>query len=448
MRMNPATAREHLKQILDAAIAAVHPRNLMCNALSLHGDRLQAGEEVISISDFSRIYVAGAGKATGEMAIEAEAVLGELIHDGVVAVKDFPPSTLKYIRPIVAGHPVPDANSVVAAKEIRTLVEKLTTNDLLIFLLSGGASSLVTDIPAFTNLADMNAFYKKLINSGASIHEVNTVRKHLSQIKGGNLARLCKGTLITLIISDVPDDDLSVIGSGPTVADNSSFAVALNILDKYNLRSSAPQPVIDHLTKGVNNMIPANPGPGDKAFKRTRNMIIGNLHKAIQAAGDKAAALGYEVHQQQELVTGHTEEEAATFVNRLDAIKSSGNVCLIAGGETSLHVQGQGKGGRSQHFALAALSRLKNNEQVFILSAATDGSDGPTDAAGGFADPLTWQEAISRDLDCTTYLNNNDAYHFLQSTGSLLKTGATGTNVMDIIVGLKIMRGFGSDNSS
>jgi glycerate-2-kinase len=334
------------------------------------------------------------------------------------------------VRAISAGHPLPDVNSVVAAEEITRLLEKINKEDLLIFLLSGGASSLMMDIPYNCTLEEVNAIIDQLLKSGATIKELNIVRKHLSELKGGQLVKKCSGaTIINLIISDVIGNDLQSIGSGPTVGDDSTFKDAMDVLEKYDLVKSAPYAIITHLQKGAEGNIKENPKPGDSVFANTRNIVIADNKKALDAAREKAKALGYETHIVTESLTGIAEEAAEEWVSKAIA-QSRKNICLLAGGETTVHVMGNGKGGRNQQFALAAAIALKNSSDITLLAAGTDGSDGPTDAAGAIIDNKTYREGAE------DHLRNNDAYHFFEKYGGLVKTGPTHTNVMDVVVTL------------
>ena len=428
--METAHKKDHALQIFLAAIDAVHPSNIIPGSISLKNERLQVGEDIFAASPFGNIYVAGAGKASAAMAFEVEKILKHNITEGVVAVRDGFDFTLKHIRAISAGHPLPNSNSVVAAEQITKLLKKLRKNDLLIFLLSGGASSLMMDIPFDCTLDDINKVIDQLLKSGATINELNIVRKHLSELKGGQLVKKCSGaTVVSLVISDVVGNDLQAIGSGPTVGDDSTFADAVGVLEKYNLMKSAPYAIISHLQKGVEGNIRENPKPGDEIFSNTRNVIIADNKKALDAAGRKATELGYEVIVVNESLSGFAEDVAAEWVN--NALQLQGkNICMLGGGETTVQVTGNGKGGRNQQFALAAAIALKNSSDITLLAAGTDGSDGPTDAAGAIIDSKTYC------ADAEYHLRNNDAYRFFEKYGGLVKTGATHTNVMDVVVTL------------
>jgi len=422
--------KEHALQIFRAAVDAVHPSNIIPAVLQLHDERLLAGEEVFQLKQFENIYVAGAGKAAAAMASEVEKILAHLLKEGVIAVRDLFDFTLKYVRPIYAGHPLPDTNSVIAAEEITKLLKKLKKDDLLIFLLSGGASSLMMDVPDECTLEEVNIILQQLLKSGANIHELNTIRKHLSELKGGQLVKKCSGaTIISLIISDVPGNDLQAIGSGPTFGDKSTYADAMHVLEKYNLVKNAPYSIITHLKKGIEGNIKETPEPDEPIFEHTRNIIIADNNKALNAAMNEAVELGYESYILTDTLQGLAEESAEEWVKNVLTQKGK-NVCLLAGGETTVQVKGTGKGGRNQQFALAAAIALKNSSEITLLAAGTDGSDGPTDAAGAIVDSSTYNDEAEK------YLNNNDAYTFFELYGGLIKTGPTHTNVMDLVVTL------------
>lgn len=424
-------------QIFHAGIAAVQPKYLLPKVLNITDGRLQVGEDIFPIDHFKNIYIAGAGKATAAMAAEAEKILGYRITDGVIAIKAGHAVPLKYIRAIEAGHPVPNANSVVAAEEISALLKKAGHGDLVIFLLSGGASSLMTDIAGDWRLHELQTVFRLLLNSGASIDEMNAVRKHLSAMKGGQCVRLCKGaTLATFIISDVIGNDLSVIGSGPTVPDPTTFDDALQVILKYRLEQSVPHAILQHLTKGAERIIADTLKEGDPAFTGCRNIIIGDIEQALNAAAIVAQTLGYKTSILTSRMQGPCEEAVKDWLAQVRSYKLGHTHCLLAGGETTVNVTGNGHGGRNQQFALAAAIALQNEPNITLLAAGTDGTDGPTDAAGAIINGSTCHTALQMGLDPCSYLLNNDAYHFFQQTGGLIKTGPTQTNVMDLVITL------------
>ncbi len=328
-----------------------------------------------------------------------------------------------------------------AALQTTALLNNATKDDLVICLISGGASALWCDVPPGATLQAVQQTFDLLMKSGAAIHEVNAVRKHLSSIKGGQLIRHCGGARVcSLIISDVPGDDLDVIASGPTVADASTFAAAHDVLLKYNLLHGVPHCIRQHIEKGIAGFIAETPKAGDALFYNTTNKIIGSNSIALLAAETKAKDLGYHTHVMPQPTTGDAAAAAQQMVAFAFAYTGPKPVCILQGGETTVQVTGAGKGGRNQHFAVAALQELYKQQPqplagaITILSAGTDGTDGPTDAAGGVVNSHTLLKAKEKGLSLQAYLKNHDTYHFLEQTSSLLVTGPTQTNVMDIMI--------------
>jgi hydroxypyruvate reductase len=336
---------------------------------------------------------------------------------------------------------VPDEAGIEATKKTIQLLQQAGKNDIVICLISGGASSLWIDIPDAATLADVQETFNILLQCGATIEEINTIRKHLSAIKGGQLLQHApKANWFTFIISDVPGDELSVIASGPTVADKSSFADVKNIVEKYALSNLLPASILKNINDGVKGWVNETPKPGDTIFKQVQNKIIGNNSIALQAAEKKAKEFGYHIA----LVDGNMKGDAANFgkeiMNRCKHYLGNKPACILFGGETTVKVTGKGKGGRNQQLVLSALIELNKkeetdlNQQLTLLSAGTDGTDGPTDAAGAIADKEIVRLTQEKKLDALRYLDDNDAYHFFEQTGGLVKTGATQTNVMDLVV--------------
>jgi glycerate-2-kinase len=433
--------REHAIQIFSAAITAVQPATLLPQHLSVTNDVLCLGEQRLPRSSFRNLYVIGAGKASAAMAVATEQVLGKLITDGLVTTKYDHSLPCERIRIMESAHPVPDENGVLAVQQTLALLNQATADDLVICLISGGASALWCDVPPGLTLSDVQTTFDLLIRSGAAIDEINVVRKHLSAIKGGQLIRQCGGArVVTFLISDVPSNDLGVIASGPTVADASTFQDAYAILSTYKLIPQLPERVREYLNKGLRGQIPDTPKPGDPLFNRTTSTIIASIQVAMQAAAVEAKALGYQTQVIPELVTGDAVAEAQQLVRRAIQQQGKKSLCIIQGGETTVNVTGSGKGGRNQHFALAALSELTHlppsQRSLTILSGGTDGTDGPTDATGALVDSDTLALVDQKQLSIDAYLANQDAYHFFNQTDSLLITGPTQTNVMDIMLAI------------
>jgi glycerate-2-kinase len=433
--------RQHATQIFSAAITAVQPATLLPQYLSVNDGVITLGEQRLTRSSFQNLYVVGAGKAAAAMAVATEQILGDLITDGLVTTKYGHSLPCERIRIMESAHPVPDENGVQAVKQTLNLLNQATPDDLVICLISGGASALWCDVPPGLMLPDVQVTFDLLIRSGAAIDEINTVRKHLSAVKGGQLIRQCGGArVVTFLISDVSSNNLGVIASGPTVADASTFQDAYAILSAYGLISQLPERIGKHLDKGLTGQIPDTPKPGDPLFARTASTVIGSNQIAVLAAANEAKALGYQTQVVPELVTGDAVAEAQQLVRR--AIQYQGNkpLCIIQGGETTVNVTGSGKGGRNQHFVLAALNELAHlapsQRSLTILSGGTDGTDGPTDATGALVDGDTLILAQQKQLSIDSYLSNQDAYHFFNQTDSLLITGPTQTNVMDIMLAI------------
>lgn len=433
------STRSDAIEIFHAAITAVQPSRSIPEWIQLNKGQLVIGDELIDRSQFSGIYVVGAGKAAAAMAQQTEKILGTMIRDGIVVTKYGHSLPLQRIRCLEAAHPVPDEQSVNATGKTIELLRSLKDSDLLICLVSGGASSLWCDLPGSLSLEDIRKTFDLLVHSGASIHEMNCVRKHLSAFKGGQLPRYCPGTrIITLVISDVPGDDPGTIASGPTVADTTSFADAWAVLENHGLHDKVPLKVRDYLRKGIEGRIPDTPKPGDAGLRHTTTHIIASNKIALEAAAVKAGELGYEVVLKKELVEDDTEKAAGTLVHESLAYAGKRPACILWGGETTLKVTGTGMGGRNQHFVLSALDQLLKNssKNITILSGGTDGTDGPTDATGAIIDNETNLKAQAKFQELSASLQNHDAYNFLKPLDSLIITGPTQTNVMDIMISI------------
>jgi glycerate 2-kinase len=333
---------------------------------------------------------------------------------------------------------VPDEAGFRGAQKIVKLLEKTGEKDLVIFLISGGGSALLPYPAEGLSLEDKQEVTRALLEVGADIHEINALRKHLSLVKGGRLARFAfPSPLISLILSDVIGDDLDSIASGPTVPDKSTFGDCLHILDKYHIRDRIPQAVVKIMEKGARGEIEESPKPGDPIFEQAQNVIIGSNIQAVEAARNEAHKLGYNTLILSTFIEGETKDVARVHAAVAKEILSSGNpicrpACVISGGETTVTIQGKGLGGRNQEFALAAAIDIAGLRDVVVLSAGTDGTDGPTDAAGAIVDGTTIERAEKMGMDAELFLRENDSYHFFQSLGDLIITGPTHTNVMDL----------------
>ena len=434
--------REKMRQdavaIFRRGLEAVDPIRCIRQHLSLRQETLSLQGKDWDLSRYRDIYVVGAGKAAAAMSRATEELLGKRLKAGVVNVKAGYGLPLQTIRVIEAGHPVPDRAGLDGTREIIQLLEKTEAKDLVICLLSGGGSALLPCPAAGLSLENKQEVTQLLLECGADIHEINALRKHISQVKGGRLARLAyPSATICLILSDVIGDDLGTIASGPTVPDPTSYGDCLRILQKYRILERVPDAVLDLLRKGEEGKIEETPKRDEPAFRQTQTAIIGSNLQAVEAAKQKAAELGFHPLVLSTLVDGETREVAKVHAAILKEILRSEQpihrpACLISGGETTVTLKGSGLGGRNQEFALAAAIEIAGLETVVILSAGTDGTDGPTDAAGGVVDGTTVQRARKEGLDAKDFLARNDSYHFLERIGDLLVTGPTFTNVMDL----------------
>jgi len=431
-----SSLRSHALAIFHAALKAAAPAEAVRRHVRVARGTLLAGRKRYSLSKFRNVYAIGAGKASVEMARAVERLPGSRIRGGWINTKYGHASKLRFIDVNECGHPIPDARGEEGARRIAEIAGRATAGDLLICLISGGASALLPLPAPPVTLKELQQTTELLLHCGANIHEFNSVRKHISAIQGGQLARLAHpATLLTLILSDVIGDDLDVIGSGPTVPDSSTSADAGAVFEKYGLWDQVPGGVRQRILSGAGE----TPKPGDPIFDRVNNLIIGSNRLAVDAAAHKARALGYRTIVLSTSVQGEAREVARVHAGIAREIRTSGRpvrppACIVSGGETTVTVRGQGKGGRNQEFALAAAIDLAGIDEAVILSAGTDGSDGPTDAAGALADGTTLAKALAQGLDARVCLKNNDSYLFFDGLGDLVKTGPTGTNVADLQV--------------
>jgi glycerate 2-kinase len=430
--------RKDAEAIFRAGVKAVDPIEAIKRHVRRQDEILRVGDKNYNLKYFSRVIVIGAGKASAAMAQPLEKLLGDRLKEGLVQVKYGYSLPLRKIRIVEAGHPVPDKSGIEGTHQIVRLVKSATEKDLLIFLISGGGSALLPSPVEGLTLEDEQRTTQILLESGANIHEVNAIRKHISQVKGGQLARLAyPATLVSLVLSDVIGDNLDSIASGPTVPDSSTFGDCVHILEKYRIKNQLPSTVWEHLEKGMIGEVEETPKADDPAFERTQNVIIGSNILALQAAKRNADDLGYNSLIFSTFIEGETREVARVHAAIAKEILERDipvrrPACIISGGETTVTVRGKGLGGRNQEFVLAAAIEIDGLENVVILSGGTDGTDGPTDAAGAIADGLTVKRAKSMGLDPKHYLGENDSYHFFQTLGDLLITGPTFTNVMDL----------------
>lgn len=432
--------RRDAREIFHAGLRAADPRDAVQRHCRRRGNRLKIGEITYDLTAVERLIVVGAGKAAAAMARAMEDLLGNRISDGLICVKYGHTTQLRRIETVEAGHPLPDANGVAAAGRIFSLVRSATDKDMVIVLLSGGGSALLPSPPEGISLEDKQAVSRLLIASGATIHEINALRKHLSTIKGGRLAQAsAPAPTVALILSDVVGDDLDVIASGPTVADASTYEQCRRIIQRYDLEKHLPESVITHIRRGAAGQLAETPKPVDPSWRHVQNVIIGGNFQALSAARQKAMALGYHTLILSSRLVGETRVVARVHSAMAREILAVGHplaapACLLSGGETTVTIRGKGLGGRNQEFALAAALDIDDAEHTVVLSGGTDGTDGPTDAAGALADHTTVRRAGAAGLDIRRHLGDNDAYPLFQKLGDLLITGPTRTNVMDLRV--------------
>ena len=426
-------------EFFKAGVESVMPDKLINRVIRLDGDVLTISNLTFSIEGINRIFVVGAGKASAFMAKEVETILGDRISSGHIIVKYGHACPLKYIEVSEAGHPVPDKNSFAATGALTELIAGAVENDLVICLFSGGGSSLLCDYPEKCASNDLTELNKYLVTCGASIHEMNAVRKHLSFVKGGWLSkRIYPARCVTLLLSDVVGDSLDVIASGPTAPDSSTFEMAYHVLEQYNLLDKVSKNITRHIKKGIEGQLEETPEKDDKIFDRVNNIVVGSNRIALEFVKKKVEDSGVKAEIISSVVQGDScrvvEDIVEESLERLCDMTEGQRMCLLYGGETVTKVKGAGLGGRNQHLALYASKLIQGTKGITILSAGTDGNDGPTDAAGAVVDSATWKQAIVRSVNPEEYLDNYDSYHFFEKTGGLIKTGATGTNVMDIII--------------
>lgn len=398
---------------------------------------MQIGRQRYDLRDHARVVVVGAGKASAPMAAALEEVIGNRLAEGVVVVKYGHAVPTRTIEVLEAGHPIPDRAGQQATARVLALLSGLTPHDLLFVLLSGGASSLLPAPAAGLGLAEKQRTTQLLLRSGATIREINTVRKHLSAVKGGRLASATKARIVSLILSDVLGDDLGAIGSGPTAPDPTTYAEACRILRRYGIWEKTPASVRARLAKGRRGVHEETSKPGSLLFRRVQNQVIGNNKTAVEAMAREAKRAGFRSLVLSSSLTGEAREIARAFSALAREVVSTGNparppACIIAGGELTVTVRGRGCGGRAQEFALAAALGIAGLPHVWIAAFGTDGTDGPTDAAGAVVDGRTVARALKAGLDAQDFLLRHDSYVFFKQAGGHIVTGPTGTNVNDL----------------
>ncbi len=430
----------HTQELITAALEAVAPQRALRRHLSLEGDWLRVGARDYHLPDFRRVLLLGFGKAAAAMAQAAEMVLGDSLTGGLVVTKYGHALKLQNVEIVEAGHPLPDENSIAGAERMLASAGTLGEDDLIIVLISGGGSTLFTLPTPGISLAELQWVNEELLRSGADIHQLNTVRKHLSQVKGGNLARrLYPAQVVALLLSDVVGNDESVIASGPLSPDGSTFAQAWETLGQFGLRGDLPQSVRARLRRGMHAELDENPIAGDRAFERVQSLLVGDNEEAARGAVKQAIELGFSARLLTPSLGGMARKAGEWIVQQAHEARAYGAdgkpICLVAGGETTVKVRGDGKGGRNQELALAAVLKMdpEKDKRARLVCLATDGQDGPTDAAGAVAEADSLARGVAAGLDARGHLWNNDSYSYFCALDDLIITGPTGTNVSDLL---------------
>lgn len=425
---------------LEAALNAVDPKQMIKSRVVLCGSVLKVGGHSFNLERLKSVYVVGGGKASGSMAEALEIILGSRISDGLVNVPHGTKNKTDKIKLQGASHPFPDEAGVDGTRIMLDMVEHADRSDLIICLISGGGSSLMPLPRGPISLTDKKEMTQALLRSGATINEVNTVRKHISNFKGGWLAKKAyPATVLNLILSDVVGDPLDFIASGPTVPDSTTFSDAVEVLKKYDLWSSSPATIRKVLSDGEKGVIPETPKADDEVFKRVYNVVVGNNRSSSLAACGQLRSESLNRLLLTASLEGEARQVGVVLASIAREVSVSGNPVkrpagIVAGGETTVTVTGKGLGGRNQELALAAAFNLKELDGTVLASLSTDGIDGPTDAAGAIVDGETVMRAVKMGLAPEKFLAENNSYRFFSGLGDLIFTGPTGTNVNDVSV--------------
>ncbi|MBN2191145.1 MAG: glycerate kinase [Candidatus Aureabacteria bacterium] len=438
MIKNIRNMKDDAGRIVTESIKSVDPGMAVLRMVKLKGLLLSVGRIKINLKNINNIYVIGLGKASSQMAKPLEKILGSRLTGGIINTKYGHNAGLKKIKVNECGHPVPDRNGLKGAGEICDFAKQAGENDIVFCLISGGGSALFPLPAGGIAFSDKQKATQLLLKSGATIQEVNTVRKHISSVKGGRLAKLISpARVVSLILSDVIGDDMGFIASGVTSPDPTTFRDCVDIIKRYRLMKKMPLPVIKYLSRGIKVPSMETPKPGDPVFKKVSNVLVGTNFLACNAAMKKAKSLGYNTLLLSTAMEGETREIAKAHSAIAREVLLSGNpvgrpACIISGGETTVTVRGKGKGGRNMEFCLACVEYISGLKNIVIASVGTDGTDGPTDSAGAVVDSSTFEKALKKRCIPAEYLGNNDSYNFFKRCGGLYITGPTGTNVMDI----------------
>jgi glycerate 2-kinase len=436
--MKPVFAlRQDAREIFNAALSAADAAKAVLRHLRVDGETIDIDGRLYSLRSYRKIFVIGAGKGSAHMYGALAESIGDWLYGGIIIAKYGYAVPVKKVKIIEAGHPIPDENGLRATQQIVSLLRQTTSEDLVINLISGGGSALLCSPADGVSFHQKQEMTRVLLNCGAPIREINAIRKHISKVKGGRVARLAyPSTLISLILSDVVGDSISAIASGPTAPDPSTFSECQAILARYKFGREKFGSIARFIDKGNAGEIEDTPKPGDPIFDNVQNTVVGSNRLAVIAAKEQAESLGYSVKVIDDLAEGEATELAAAHAAIVKEIYHSGTirrpVCIISGGEATVTIRGDGLGGRNQEFAVAAALEIDGLEGVVALIGGTDGNDGPTNAAGGIVDGGTVRRGETKGLDARDYLIRNDSYHYLEATHDLLVTGPTSTNVMDL----------------
>lgn len=436
--------KREARAIFRAGLNAVHAGEAVYHYMKIEKERgqefLVCGKQRISLDDTGKILVLGAGKASSQMARAVERRLGNRIDGGAVVTQYGYAERCKHIEILEAAHPVPDISGLEASRVIEKLALSARKKDMVILLLSGGSSALMPAPAPGITLEDKQSATNSLLRAGAPIEALNCVRKHLSDLKGGNLARkIFPARMSVLLVSDVIGDPLDVIGSGPAAGDSTTFFQAKAYLEHYGVFQEMPEAVKERIEAGCRDEIPETPAPGDKIFRRVCHHIVANNKIALQAAYEMAKSMGYNVSVRTNTLDGEAREAGKSIAEDAKRILDNSrnklsSRCLLYGGETTVRVQGNGLGGRCQELALSFAIKIRGYENVCLLAAGTDGRDGPTEAAGGIVDGRTAKTAQNQGLDPDAHLRDNNSHSFLRRRRSCVVTGPSGTNVMDLVI--------------
>ena len=441
--MEPSSVRDEsmratIMAIGRAAIAAVDPAAAVHETVSLASDGIRIGPLHVPDADARRVIVLGAGKASPRMAAALADILGERVQGGLVVTKDGYASPAGQVEIVEAGHPVPDARGRAATRQLLDAARDAGEGDLVLCVISGGGSALTPCPPEAIPLSQLQDVTDQLLRSGATINQMNAIRKHLSEFHGGLLAAAAApARVVGLLVSDVVGNPVDVIASGPTSPDPTTYTDALDALDAFDLRAAAPDAIRERLELGARGGLPETPKPDDPLFERVTNLVIADNARAGLAAVAAAEAAGWHAQFLTSRVQGEAREIAKLVAGAAIDIARSGRPvrrpgCAVFGGETTVTVRGDGRGGRSQELAVAAAQALAGEPNTAVFALATDGTDGPTDACGGLIDWTTLERARAVGGDCASALEDNDSYGYLQCCGDLVQMGPTGTNVNDL----------------